>query len=126
MSKAPGSSPEVRAHLPLNPKVFMVLLALAEEPTHGYEIKKKAEAQSAGAVRLDAGSLYRTLAKLEERGLVRETETRPEPEDDDSRRRYYELTPLGAKVLSAEAARLRGMVKAVPSEERLSAATGTA
>ncbi len=101
---------DVVSHLPLNPKVLMVLMALLQGPTHGYEIKKRAESQSGGSVRLDAGSLYRTLAQLEDRGLVQETDDRPDPEDDDPRRRYYELTALGARVLKAEARRLREML----------------
>jgi len=91
----------------------MVLLALVEGPTHGYEIKKRGEARSDGAVRLDVGTVYRALAQLEERGLIRESGRRPGPEDDDPRRRYYELTELGSGVLAAEADRLREMVDLV-------------
>lgn len=127
MTVLPPESPqEILAHLPLNPKVFMVLLALAEGLAHGYEIKRKAESQSGGSVSLDAGSLYRTIAKLEKKGFIVESEERPEPEDDDARRRYYLLTGLGAEVLAAEAGRLRRMVDAVPSADPLSRATGSA
>ena len=100
----------VREHLPLNPRIFMILMAVAEGSAHGYEIKKRAEARSGGDIRLDAGSLYRTLAQLVDRGLIRETPGRPEPPEDDTRRRYYELTETGREVLAAEVRRLAGMV----------------
>jgi len=112
MSRAQKSStPPLEDHLPLNPKVFMVLTSLAEGRAHGYEIKKRAEARAEGLVKLDAGSLYRRLATLEEQGLVREADERPEPEEDDSRRRYYELTDLGRQILAAEARRVAGLVR---------------
>jgi len=100
-----------RPSLPLKPKVFMVLMVLAEATAHGYEIKKKVEAQSGGTIRMDAGSLYRTLAQLEDQGLVREAEDRPEPQEDDARRRYYQLTVLGRTTLASEARRLAGMME---------------
>ena len=95
--------------LPLNPRVFMILLAFAEGPAHGYEIKKRAEERSQGRVQLDAGSLYRSLAHLMDQGLIHEV---PPPEDEsDTRRRYYGLTETGEEILSAEARRLAGLVE---------------
>ena len=104
------SSDSVSDSLPLKPKVFMILLALADGPAHGYEVKKRAEGHGGGGVRPDPGSMYRTLAHLLDRSLIRETRDPPDPEDDDARRRYYELTDEGRAVLAAEAARLAGMV----------------
>jgi len=101
----------VRKHLPLNPKVAVILLALAEGSAHGYEIKKRAEEHSDGSVRLDAGSLYRTLGQLMDRGLIEEASERPGPDEDDVRRRYYHLTSLGKNVVQAEVKRLSDMVE---------------
>ena len=97
--------------LPMNPRVFMILLAFAEGSAHGYQVKKAVEERSGGAIRLDAGSLYRSLAKLVDEGLVVESGERPDPEMDDTRRRYYELTDKGRVVVSAEAARLAELVE---------------
>ena len=89
--------------LPLKPRVFMILAILNDGPCHGYGILKHMAERSDGAMRMDAGLLYRTLARLAERGLVRDA---PEHVDTaDARRRYYELTTLGAEVLAAEARR---------------------
>jgi DNA-binding PadR family transcriptional regulator len=111
MPNPPSPTPSYQDHLPLNPKVFMVLMALAEGSAHGYEIKKRAEVHSHGAIRLDAGSLYRTLAQLETKNLIQEARGRPDPRDDDARRRYYEMTQLGRGVLGAEVSRLASMVE---------------
>lgn len=91
---------------PLSPRVFAILLALAGGPAHGYQIMKAVQRQSDGAIRIDAGSLYRTIAQLVDEELLRETDRRPKPESDDSRRRYYELTGRGRERLAAEATRL--------------------
>ena len=85
------------------------MLALTEGPRHGYAIKQGVEARSGGQVSLDAGALYRSVAKLVDDGLIQESEERPE--DDDARRRYYALTPLGRGVVAAEAARLAPLVE---------------
>ena len=100
MADAPGSG------LPLHPRIFMILVSLSQGPAHGYQIKKAVEERSEGEVRLDAGSLYRSMAKLLDEGLITETDERPDPEDDDPRRRYYELTEAGRRIAAAEALRL--------------------
>ena len=109
----------------MNPKIFMILMGLAEGSAHGYEIKKRAEAQSGGTVRLDAGSLYRTLAQLEDRNLIREAGSRPDPQEDDTRRRYYELSETGRIVLSAEVERLAGMVELARNNDLLPSTGGS-
>jgi DNA-binding PadR family transcriptional regulator len=95
----------------MNPRVFMILLAFAEGSAHGYQVKKAVEERSGGSVKLDAGSLYRSLAKLVDEGLVVESGERPDPDMDDTRRRYYELTDEGKAVVSAEAGRLADLVE---------------
>ena len=96
---------------PMNPRVFMILLAFAEGSAHGYQVKKSVEDRSGGSIKLDAGSLYRSLAKLVDEGLVVESGERPDPDMDDTRRRYYELTDKGRTVVSAEATRLATLVE---------------
>lgn len=96
--------------LPLHPRTFMILVSLSQGPAHGYQIKKAVEARSRGEVRLDAGALYRSMAKLLDEGLIAETAERPDPEEDDPRRRYYCLTDAGRKTAAAEARRLEGLL----------------
>ncbi len=103
-------STSVGESLPLNPRIFMILLAFAEGPAHGYEIKRRAEERSEGRVQLDAGSLYRSLAHLMDQDVIHEVEAPPEGEGD-ARRRYYGLTETGRKILAAEAHRLAGLVE---------------
>jgi len=94
---------------PLNPKVFMILIAFLEGSAHGYQIKKSVEERSGGQAVLDAGSLYRIIARLLEDGLIDESRERP-GQDDDPRRRYYELTDAGRQAVAAEARRLRELI----------------
>jgi DNA-binding PadR family transcriptional regulator len=102
---------DVRRHLPLKPKVFMVLLALREGAGHGYAIRKDVLERSDGAVELDPGGLYRLIARLESDGLIAAAEDRPPAEKDDDRRNYYALTELGEAVLAAEARRMARLVQ---------------
>jgi len=95
----------------MNPRIFMILLAFAEGSAHGYQVKKSVEQRSGGDISLDAGSLYRSLARLVDEGLVKESGERPDAELDDTRRRYYELTEKGKEVVSAEANRLATLVE---------------
>jgi DNA-binding PadR family transcriptional regulator len=97
--------------LPLQPATFHILIALADEERHGYAILQEVAERTGGRVRLGAGTLYRTIQRLLEQGLLVETTERPAPELDDERRRYYRITPLGAAVVRAEARRLSQMVE---------------
>lgn len=95
----------------LKPRVYAMLVALADRPLHGYGLKKVVEESSGGAVRLGPATLYRTLDELAEREWIEETEEAPVPdEEDDERRRYYRLTCLGAEVLAEESARLEALL----------------
>lgn len=89
---------------------FLILLALSDQPRHGLGVIDEIETRTDGDVRLGPGTLYGTLKRLAESGLVRETDTPPDPEDDDPRRRYYRLTPDGAEALREEAERMRTLV----------------
>jgi DNA-binding PadR family transcriptional regulator len=102
---------EVDELLPLPPATFHILLSLAEEDRHGYGIIQDVEARTAGELRLSAGTLYRSIQRMLEQGLLVETRERPAPEDDDERRRYYRITPFGSAVARAEARRLTQLVR---------------
>jgi DNA-binding PadR family transcriptional regulator len=100
------------AYLPLTPVSFEILLTLAGGEQHGYAVMLDVEERTHGAVSLHAGSLYRALSRLLDAGLIEELADRPEPEDDDERRRYYRLTPKGLEVARGEARRLEAQVDA--------------
>ncbi len=98
------------ALLPLAPAVYHILLALADGDAHGYRIRADVIERSNGNLKLDPGSLYRLMARLSEDGLIDEAPSRPKPDEDDERRRYYRLTPLGRRVLAAETGRMADLV----------------
>jgi DNA-binding PadR family transcriptional regulator len=68
--------------------------------------------RTGGSVRLEAGGLYRSIRRLLADALLTESTKRPAADLDDERRRYYALTPLGRRVVAAEALRLRALVRA--------------
>lgn len=109
--------PDIQAHLPLNPRDHLILLALAGGPAHGYGIIKEIERDSSGTITMDPANLYRAIKRLRRSGLVREA-TVEERVEDRERRRYYETTPLGGRVVRAEAERLAGLT-AVARRRRL-------
>ena len=108
-SKTEQSAPE--EFLPLTPAVFHILVALGDGESHGYAIMQDVLAKTGGAVRLSAGTLYGAVSRLLEDGLIEELEERPDPEMDDTRRRYYRLSNLGSRVLHAESNRLTELVR---------------
>ena len=101
----------VSSLLPLQPTTFHILLSLTDEERHGYAIILEVARRTQGELKLSAGTLYRSIQRMLESGLIIETRNRPAPENDDERRRYYRLTPFGRKVVRAEAARLSEMVE---------------
>ena len=96
--------------LPLSPPVYHVLLALGDETLHGYAMMQAIEALTDGAGRLLPGTLYATLARMVETGLIEEAQA-PDA-GADARRRYYRATPFGRRVASAETARMTRLVEA--------------
>jgi DNA-binding PadR family transcriptional regulator len=106
-----ASEPSVDDLLPLQPATFHILMALAEEDRHGYAIIQDIAVRTDGAIKLSAGTLYRSLQRMLEQGLIEETEDRPAPDEDDERRRYYRMTKFGASVARAEARRLQDLVR---------------
>jgi DNA-binding PadR family transcriptional regulator len=109
----------VDAFLPLTAVAFEILLALADGEQHGYSIMREVERRSNGAVALHPGTLYRALARLLENGLIQELDERPDPANDDERRRYYQLTGAGIAVARAEAERLAGQLAAARQRKLL-------
>ena len=99
----------VDEYLPLNHADFHVMLALGDEERHGYAIMQHVEALTEGAVRLGPGTLYTSIKRLLEAGLLQESGERPDPDMDDQRRRYYALTKLGRRVLAADLQRMERM-----------------
>ena len=91
---------------------FQVLLALASGHSHGYAVMGFVDQLTDGQVRLGPGTLYRTLARLVADELVSESEVSDPSAPHDARRRYYQLTPLGAQAVREEAELLARLVDA--------------
>jgi DNA-binding PadR family transcriptional regulator len=104
------SDPSPESLLPLPSAVFHILMSLADEDRHGYAIIQDVAART-GELKLSAGTLYRSIQRMLEQGLIVETRERPAPEEDDERRRYYRITPFGVAVARAEARRLDRLIK---------------
>jgi DNA-binding PadR family transcriptional regulator len=97
---------------PLTPAIFHILLALAAGEMHGYAIMQEIAILSDGQVHVGPGTLYGSIKRLLAAKLIEESGDRPDPALDDERRRYYRLTQDGHRVLTAEAERLQGLVRA--------------
>jgi DNA-binding PadR family transcriptional regulator len=104
-------NPDIEALLPLPAATFHILVALSDDDRHGYAIMQDVTARTNGALRLSAGTLYRSVQRMLEQGLIVEASSRPARELDDERRRYYRMTPFGREVARAEARRLAQMLK---------------
>lgn len=117
----PARDPE--GELPLRPATFQILLALADGERHGYAIMKEVSDQSDGSVRLGPGTLYGTLKRLLEGGLVEESDERADPDSGDERRRYYRITRFGLSVARAEAQRMETLVRAARKSRLIGART---
>jgi DNA-binding PadR family transcriptional regulator len=108
----------VEAFLPLPTAAFHILLALSTGECHGYGIIQDVAARTKGALRLSPGTLYRTIQRLLEDGLIDEPR-RPTRDKSDPRRRYYRITPLGTAVARAETRRLTELVRLARSAWRV-------
>lgn len=95
---------------PLTPAVFHILLALSTGERHGYGIMKQVESDSQGKVNMGAGTLYGSLKRMFDAGLIEESGKRVDPEMDDARRIYYRNTGIGEKALADELERLENLV----------------
>jgi DNA-binding PadR family transcriptional regulator len=111
--------PRVSDFLPLAPRDFLILLALAEGPQHGYGLIRAVEAATDGTVAMDPANLYRALKRMRRDGLVAETNA-----PDAERRRDYALTTLGRRVLVAEAQRVDALASAARARHVLPRGSG--
>lgn len=105
--------------LPLKAIEFEILLALHDQESHGYGLAKAIEARTAGRLRLQPANLYRRVHRLVELALVADAGRQFAEDTNDERRRYFRITPLGERVLTAEARRLQDQVRAATSRRIL-------
>ena len=97
--------------IPLKTQWFHIMLSLAGGEQHGYGIMQEVLTRTEGKVRLWPATLYGSIKRL-----IEESDERPAPELDDARRRYYRLTPLGKRALSAECERLQELVRIIQKQ----------
>lgn len=107
----PNRRPDAERFLPLAPVDLQLLLAVTDAPLHGYAMMKAVETESGGALRVELGSLYRILQRLERDGLVVEATPRREQPSPGRERRYYRITALGRSVVAAELERLKTLIE---------------
>jgi DNA-binding PadR family transcriptional regulator len=110
MVRRPATS-DVPKRSPLPQTVFQILVALADQDRHGYAIMQDVAARTDGALRLSPGTLYGSIKRMLEEGLIVEVDSRPSPNEDDERRRYYRITPVGRLLAQAEADRLTVLLR---------------
>jgi DNA-binding PadR family transcriptional regulator len=108
---AKDRSEELELLLPLPPAVFQILVALADQDRHGYAIMQDVAARTNGRMKLSPGTLYGSIKRMLDDGLIVEADERPDPENDDERRRYYRLTRYGREVAQAETDRLTTLLR---------------
>jgi DNA-binding PadR family transcriptional regulator len=105
-----SDEPTPESFLPLHRDTFHILVSLADRERHGYSVMQDVAERTNGTLRLSPSSLYASIKRLLEQGLIAELSDRPDPEHDDERRRYYRLTGLGRAVAMAEARRLERLL----------------
>ena len=105
--------------IPLKTHWFHILLSLAGGEQHGYGIMQEVLNRTTGKVRLWPATLYGSIKRLVEAGLIEESDERPAPELDDARRRYYRLTAFGRRVLDAECERLQELVRTIQGKQAM-------
>jgi DNA-binding PadR family transcriptional regulator len=103
----------------LSPQVFQILLSLADGPLHGYAMIQTIHKRAGDEFRLTASTLYDAIARLLDRGWIVETAARDHADDQDSRRRYYQLTAAGREAAKGEARRLEGLIALARSKRLL-------
>lgn len=110
---------------PLTSSAFFILMALADGPRHGLGIADEVEHATDGQVTLGPGTLYNALRRMKAAGLIRESAERPDPGEDDPRRRYYRITEQGRGSLASEVSRLESVMRAVRSKDLLTGDVGS-
>jgi DNA-binding PadR family transcriptional regulator len=107
----PTPETDVSKLLPLPQAVFQMLVALADQDRHGYAIMQDVAARTGGSLKLSPGTLYGSIKRMLEDGLIVEIDARPGRDEDDERRRYYRITQFGRAVAQAEADRLTVLLR---------------
>jgi len=109
-SRSRGDTPDPESFLPLHRDTFHILVSLADRDRHGYAVMQDVLERTNGRLRFSPSSLYASIRRLLEQELIEELAERPDPANDDERRRYYRLTRLGRDVARAEARRLERLL----------------
>jgi DNA-binding PadR family transcriptional regulator len=102
---------DIDRQLPLPPAFLHILIAIGDGERHGYAIMQAVADRTSGKVRMSPGTLYGSIRRLLDDGLIEEVMRRPSRGDDDERRRYYRVTPFGRAVATAETVRLSTLVQ---------------
>ena len=115
MTRRPTRDPE--AFLPLSAPVLNILLALGSGRLHPYGIMQAIDERTGGKAVVLPGTLYTSIARMLDQGLIEDAPDRPDPEEDDPRRRYYRLTELGRRVVAAEVERLSVLIRVAKEQD---------
>lgn len=106
-----ATDPRAEDLLPLPAATFHILVALAESDRHGYAIMQEVAERTGGATKLNPGTLYTTLRRLLEQGVISELDGRSLGAVQDERRRFYRITPFGRQVATLELGRMERMIR---------------
>ncbi len=93
--------------------VLHILLSLSEREHHGYGLIGDINRRTEGEVTLSTSTLYGAIKRMMRDGLVERSDSRPDPELDDERRRYYRITDFGREAAEAEARRIERLAELV-------------
>jgi DNA-binding PadR family transcriptional regulator len=115
--KRPARDPETL--LPLKHATYQVLLALGDEPLHGYAIMQAVSAMTQGQEKILPGTLYAALARMVDEQLVEESAPRDRDPSGGPARRYYRRTAFGRAVARAESERVRALLDVAVSQKIL-------
>ena len=96
--------------MPISTAFFHILIALADRDRHGYSIMQDVASRTGGKVQLSAGTLYSSIRRMVEQGLIEELDDSPDPSSSDERRRYYRLTRAGRRAAALEVERLNSLL----------------
>lgn len=101
---------------PLTPAVLNILLSLSDQERHGYGIMQEVQKMTGDQVLMGPGTLYGSLKRMLEAGLIEESDERPDPALDDERRRYYRISPAGRVALAEEVRRMQRLLAAAQAK----------
>ena len=116
---ASGITSTSEEHRQLKPAIYSILLALGDGEMHGYRIMKSLSDKSGGRERILPGTLYASLARMVEEGMVEELDPPEGEASGGPQRRYYRCTELGRAVARAESERLRALLEIAVAQDLL-------